>query len=92
MSAITGEMLERLSRRRRFAIRTLHVAQRLLIEHAPAREVSVQFHLHLSRVYAIRAQVLAALAAMNRGIEMQPRRLSARRPLRQERAGVRRFG
>ena len=66
MDPITSDVLERLARRRRFAVRSLDVARRLLIDRAPAREVAAEFGLHLSRVYAIGQQVRAAAQAMLR--------------------------
>jgi len=61
---LSSETLETLARRRRFAARSLHVAKRLLVDQAPARLVAAEFDLHLSRIYAIRRQILnAALEA-----------------------------
>ena len=57
---INGELLDRLARRHRFSPRTLQIAARLLIEGASAREVAREFGIHLSRVYAVRRQVLDA--------------------------------
>ena len=64
MDVITAEVLERLARRRRFSVRTLHAAQRLLIEQVPARVVATEFGLHLSRVYALRRAVLNAATVL----------------------------
>ena len=61
---ITGELLDRIARRRRFAPRTLHVARRLLVDGIPARVVAGEFGLHLSRIYAMRQQVLEAARSM----------------------------
>jgi hypothetical protein len=63
---ITCEMLDRIARRRRFAPRTLHVARRLLVDGTPARIVASEFGLHLSRIYAMRRQVLDAARSMKR--------------------------
>lgn len=64
--AITGELLDRIARRRRFAPRTLHVVKRLVVDGIPARIVAGEFGLHLSRIYAMRQQVLDAAKSMQR--------------------------
>jgi hypothetical protein len=66
MDPITPEVLESLARRRRFSVRTLDAARRLLVDGAPARTVADEFGLHLSRIYALRRQVLAAAQQLRR--------------------------
>ena len=101
MDAITSDMLERLARRRRFAVRTLHVAKRLLVDRVQARAVAAEFGLHLSRVYAIRQQVRAAMtapgvggakAALPSGIKLQNEAPRALRPDPADRANPGRYG
>ena len=57
---MSPEILEILARRCRFSARSLHVAKRLLVDLTPAREVATEFGMHLSRIYAIRKQILSA--------------------------------
>ncbi len=59
-SGVSPEILEILARRRRFSARSLHVAKRLLVDLTPAREVATEFGMHLSRIYAIRKQIVSA--------------------------------
>ena len=64
MGEITAEVLERLARRRRFAVRTLDVARAVCIERMTAKVAAARFGVNLSRIYAIRKQVLAAAQAL----------------------------
>ncbi len=55
---IDENMLERVSRERRFDARTVDIARHLFLLNMPPRQVATQFGVVDKRVYAIRAAVL----------------------------------
>lgn len=60
MKSISVKALERLSRRRRFSLRTLEIAKRLFVSKHTASELATEYGVNVQRIYAIRRQVAAA--------------------------------
>jgi hypothetical protein len=61
--AIDFALLERIAEQRRFEARTLEIAKRLFIHGEQPKRLSLEYGVNLQRIYAIRAEVLAAAKA-----------------------------
>jgi hypothetical protein len=63
MKSISVKALDRLSRKRRFSLRTLEIAKRLFVDKHTASELAIEYDVNVQRIYAIRRQVAAAAKA-----------------------------
>ena len=71
MTTMDLALLERISRKRRFGLRTLEIATRMLVHGDEPKRLSLEYGINVQRVYAIRKAVSAAVegARLPRGWE-----------------------